>query len=240
VFLAEGVRCCRELVERRSDWVLAAVAAEDALDRPGVSRIIDCVRASGRPAYLVPARRFAEFARTLTPQGILVLGRRPPEHPPGESRPDDLVLVLDRISEPGNLGTILRTAAAVGLREVWLVRSGADPFEAKAMRAGMGAQCVLDLPVVDTAADAVRRLEQCGVPTVWAADPRGRTVCYEPAFLDGPAGLIIGSEAHGTEAAALPQVRTVRIPMPGDAESLNVAQAATILLYESVRRRLAP
>lgn len=141
------------------------------------------------------------------------------------------VLILDDLRDPGNLGTILRTAAAAGVEAVLLSPKTVDPYNPKALRGGMGAH--FRIPLAEHDWDAIRAY--CAGLRVYLADMTG-DVRYDAADWARPWALIIGSEAHGDtpEAAALAHQR-VYIPMSGDTESLNAAVAAGVILFEAKR-----
>ncbi|MCK5802133.1 MAG: RNA methyltransferase [Lentisphaeria bacterium] len=230
--LVEGLRCSQEALTRRLDHLEFALCSQEFADSADFASV--SVLMTDR-LDIVPGAEFAEFAVTESPQGILLVLRRPELAAPTHL-PDPFTLILDRIQEPGNLGTILRTAWAVGLRQVWLVGAGCDPYSPKAIRAGMGAQFALDLPAADTLLTARDRLFELGLQRLWLAVPSGGVSCHADAFELAGAGVVVGNEANGIEN--LDAGEHVSIPMPGDAESLNVAQATTLLLYEGVRRGL--
>lgn len=234
LILCEGQRCCAEALGRRPAWLEMAVCSSAFATGPDFAAVDAACRAQGAAPIIVPGHEFAALAVTQHPQGVLLLMRRPGPGSGATGPTSPFVVVLDRVGEPGNLGTILRTAWAVGLHDVWLTRGTADPFAPKAIRAGMGAQFALELTIVADLAEAWDGLRTSGYPTLWLSVPRGGVSCFETAFELDRCGLVIGSEATGVEAR--PEGRPVSIPMPGDAESLNVAQAATVLLFEAVRR----
>lgn len=231
VFLVEGLRCCREALDRYAAGIEFALAGREFAD----SVAAEPFRAAlGSRLEVVEDAGFAQYAVTENPQGILCVCRRP--EPPAPEARDPFALILDRIQEPGNMGTILRTACAIGLTAVWLTEGTADPYSPKAVRAGMGAQFSLRLHALPPLGEARARLAAIGYAPLWLAVPGEGTSCYADEFHLPGSGLVIGNEANGI--AELAAGRPVRIPMPGDAESLNAAQAATILLFEAVRRRI--
>jgi TrmH family RNA methyltransferase len=188
---------------------------------------------SGRPGLDVlqfPDALFAEFAATETPSGIVAVARKPVAAavPAGDA---DCVL-LDGVQDPGNVGTLLRTAAAAGIRQILLAPGCADPWAPKTLRAGQGAQFLLDIREgVDLAAFLEGYAGQ-GVVTRLDAPA---TLWETP--LDGPLAWVFGAEGQGVSAPVATTARlSVRIPMPGGTESLNVAAAAAICLFEKVRR----
>ena len=232
-FTAEGLRCCREALARRPEWLEAAVIADSAADTPAGAEFARRAADAGAPPERVPDGDFAALAATENPQGMLCLLRKPAESAPAAlSRP--CTLILDQLREPGNLGTLLRTAWAVGLASVWLTAGSADPWSPKAVRSGMGAQFALDVHhFADLAAarDAHRRL---GGTALWCAMMDAPTTIFSPDFAPDGAAIVLGNEANGISRPELG--RPVTIPMPGAAESLNVAQAGTLFLYEALRR----
>ena len=169
---------------------------------------------------------------TKTPQGILaVLTNKQLEIP----TPLDFVLLADGIKDPGNLGTILRSAAAAGVQAVMLPPGVVEPFSPKVIRAGMGAHFRLPIqslpwPEIETRLTGL---------DVWLAASRG-ALPYTDVDWNRSLALIIGGEAHGASppALALAQDR-VRIPMARGVESLNVGVAAGVLLFEIARQRRA-
>ena len=234
LILCEGQRCCTEALSRRPAWLALPVCSSTFARSAAFAELDAACRAQGVPPVVVPDREFAALAVTQHPQGVLLLMERPGAGGAVPAPTSPFIVVLDRLGEPGNLGTILRTAWAVGLHDVWLTRGTADPFAPKAIRAGMGAQFALDLTTVADLVEARDGLRASGYETLWLSVPRGGVSCFDPAFELDRCGLVIGNEASGVQAC--PEARPVSIPMPGAAESLNVAQAATVLLFEAVRR----
>jgi TrmH family RNA methyltransferase len=144
-----------------------------------------------------------------------------------------LSLILDGISDPGNLGTILRTAWATGVEAVFLMPGSVDAHNPKVVRAALGAH--FRLPLIETNwEDLGQRLAHV---ESWLAEAR-QGLAYDQVDWRQPSALIIGSEAEGpSEAARRFTDRRVHIPMPGPAESLNAAVAAGVLLFEVARQR---
>jgi TrmH family RNA methyltransferase len=227
-FLAEGLRCCREAIDRYDSGIEFAVASRSF----AASSDAEAFAGLGNRLDVMDDTQFAQYAVTENPQGILCVCQRP--EAPAPAAADPFALVLDRIQEPGNMGTILRTACAIGLTSVWLTEGTTDAYAPKAIRAGMGAQFSLHIHSLPSLGEAKPQLAEIGYAPLWLAVPHEGTSCYSDEFQLPGSGLVIGNEANGIEDLSVGQ--PVRIPMPGDAESLNVAQAATILLFEAVRR----
>lgn len=235
LFVAEGLRACSEALARQPQWLETLVCTASFAAGGAGRDLVGLVHAVAGSAATVEVEdaEFASLAATENPQGVLCVLRRPDTAVPAQLS-DPFVLVLDRIREPGNLGTILRTAWAVGLRSVWLTAGTVDPFEAKVVRAGMGAHFSLRLVQVGTLAAVREQLAERGRQPLYLTVPRTGLSCFDPAFSLAEAALVIGNEAEGIADLGLGP--HVTIPMPGAAESLNAAQAATVLLFDAVRR----
>ncbi|HKV83475.1 MAG TPA: RNA methyltransferase, partial [Ktedonobacterales bacterium] len=203
---------------------------------------IEAAGAAGAQVYEASRAAIERAADTQTPQGVvaavaltefeaeLLRARRR-----GRMRP--VLLVLDAISDPGNMGTLLRSALAADVDEVLLAPECADPFAPKVLRAGAGAH--LHLPI--------RRLDWPGVQVAIYGAPQARQVViaeakahteYDALDFTQRTALIIGSEAHGpsAEAGAL-ATASVRVPMWNRVESLNAAIAGSVILFEAARQR---
>ncbi|MBP5639326.1 MAG: RNA methyltransferase [Victivallales bacterium] len=235
-FIAEGLRVCREAVTRQPGWVRLALLTEDFAETAlGQEFLAECLHNNIR-SETVANDVFAPLVETETPQGVLCLCDRPSFGIP-EMLPKPFALILDQISEPGNFGTILRTAWAVGLQTLWLVKGGTDPYAPKVVRSGMGAQFALSFVLFDSLAAARDALFHLGGKRLWCTEESADiSVFDEKEFVMEESGLVIGNEANGISDTSLGT--PVTIPMPGKAESLNVAQAATVFLFEAVRRNL--
>ena len=183
---------------------------------------------------IVPVKQYETLCGTVNSQGVLLLCREPGFLSLEEPLKDPWVLLLDRVADPGNFGTILRTARAAGLHEIVIVKGGVDPFGEKALRSGMGAQFAMGIRKFDSLADAAEHLKEMGVKTFYRTEPAGGKSIFKEESLFEQSAVILGNEANGADPldGSLPLV----IPMPGSAESLNVAQAGTIVLFEYVRR----
>lgn len=235
-FIAEGLRVCREAIQRQPQAVRLALLTRTYADTPqGQAFMAECGSRSVRMECVDDAV-FLELVETETPQGVLCLCDKPAMDVPSVL-PKPFVLILDRVSEPGNFGTIIRSAWAVGLKTIWLVKGGADPYAPKVVRSGMGAQFALSFSQFDSLADARDTLFRLGGKRLWCTEESSPVSVFDEAkFRLEDSGLVIGNEANGISDTALGE--PVTIPMPGNAESLNVAQATTVFLFEAVRRKL--
>ncbi|MFZ5597520.1 MAG: TrmH family RNA methyltransferase [Bacillota bacterium] len=241
-FVVEGVRLVEEALG--SGWPVDAVLYCEELSgsRRGAGLLERALRENIR-TVLVDSKIIDELSCTEAPQGIVALcgmkkwpgedGKRILKH---ASTEDNLVVVVDGVRDPGNLGTIIRSADAFGAGLVILTRGTVDLYNDKTLRATMGS--VFHLPVLD----GINPLELKGLfPgdrfSLVMGVPAGG-VPVDRLDLRRPVALLVGGEAAGPspEAAALPHVKAT-IPMRGKAESLNAGVAASVMLYEIMRQR---
>ncbi|MBS1188731.1 MAG: tRNA/rRNA methyltransferase (SpoU) [Rhodocyclaceae bacterium] len=204
-----------------------------AVSESGLERAEICDFIAGREAVLLSDALFREVGVVDHPSGIMAVA----EPPAGGKAPDgaaDTVL-LDGLQDPGNVGTLLRTAAAAGFRQVLLAPDCAAPWSPKVLRAGQGAHFVID--IFEDADLASFLKSYAGTAAVTCLE--GAQSLFEARW-EGPVAWVFGSEGLGVrpEVAAAAKLR-IRIPMPGQVESLNVGAAAAVCLFETLRRRLA-
>ena len=230
LFVLEGVRLVADAIAGGGtldlalfapDQLAATVAGQDLLGQleslPGT--------------YEATSQVVAAAADTVHPQGVVALARWPDVEPgaPG------IVLALDGIQDPGNLGTLLRSAEAIGAAQVLCTRGTVDVYSPKVVRAAMGAHFHL-------AIEQDLGWEQVGerlslADHVYAADASA-TMPYYAADWRQPSALIVGNEAHGLSDDARALARNlIGIPMRGRAESLNAAVAGSVILFEALRQR---
>jgi TrmH family RNA methyltransferase len=188
---------------------------------------VDTEPVSAAPAFALADGVLARVASTEQPQPNLAVVRIPDA---GDVLTGaDLVVVADRLADPGNLGTILRSSEAAGADAVVLTPGSVDPFNPKAVRASAGA--LFHVPVVTATLHDVR---VAGLRTLGTSSHQGST--HDTADWSGRVAIVLGSEAHGLDGDA-PIDAWVRIAHRGRAESLNVAMAATLLVFEAARAR---
>lgn len=236
-FVAEGVRFVEEALA--SAWpVEALVYCGRVMESPRGEALLNKAASMNIDVIEIDEALFNELAGTETPQGVLAVVRQ------GTSALEDLPLapapallvVVDGVQDPGNLGTIVRSADAAGAGGVILLKGTADIYNPKACRATMGS--IFHVPVIQglAASEVLSYLARHAIVTI-AGDPRGERV-ISGIDLTRPCALIVGSESGGIGAALLDRVdEKARIPMPGRAESLNAAVSVSILLYEALRQR---
>lgn len=201
--------------------------------------VLRTAAASDVPVVVVTDRVAASLSETVTPQGVVAVVRPAPVAPAAVLDGARLVVVLDRVGDPGNAGTAIRTADAAGADAVILTAGSVDPYNGKCVRASAGS--VFAVPVLTglAAADALELAAGSGArttiaTTLDAADDLDALI--DAGSLAEPTAWVFGSEAHGLDpTVAAAADRHVRIPMYGGAESLNLATSVAICLYASAR-----
>ena len=187
-----------------------------------------------RPELIRFAVAIDELSGTVHSQGVLAVAETPPEAGSADVPQEPFLLALDGVGDPGNFGTICRTLRAAGLETLWYTRGSIGPFGDKAIRAGMGAQFALKLRSFADLGALREAAAELGFRRFYVTDPHGGESCFTAPGLFDHSVVVIGGEANG--ATMLADAEHVIIPMPGKFESLNAAQAATVFLFEYVRR----
>ena len=175
------------------------------------------------------------LADTSSPQGVVAIAAQPTFSLDALDPSATLVLVLAEVGDPGNAGTLVRSAAAAGADAVVFTSGGVDPFAPKTVRSSAGA--LFATPIARSVAleDAVGTLAERGMKIYLAEASKGSAA--SEVDLSQPVAFVVGNEAHGLPQLDGSSGEFVSIPMPGGTESLNVAVAGSILLYETVRQR---
>ncbi len=225
-FVAEGKRIVCEVFEYAADRLCCIVISEELFSKdPSLAALGEkhCDN-----VYLVPDNIFADLSDTDTPQGILaVVDMAADDFVP--SGKDHCIVVLDGISEPGNMGTVIRTAEALGFDGIYLLKGCTDIYAPKTVRSTMGSLFRMRFRTGCTAED-IKSLQSRGFDII-ATTPSGETA-LEDFKAPGRLAVIIGNEAHGVsdELLTLSDSR-IKITMDGMAESLNAAVAAGITMH---------
>ncbi len=228
LFVAEGVRLVEEAVS--SNWGFQFVLFSHGLSERG-KELIETLTANQIDVEEVSGDLLQSVSETETPQGILAA--LPLSHLAIPDSPN-FILIPDQIRDPGNLGTLLRTAAAAGVQAVLLPPETADAFAPKVVRAGMGAH--FRLPIHSMTWEEIEQVHVSANLHVFLADMDGKS-CWEMDLRQSLA-LIVGGEAEGaSEQARQLANQQISIPMMGKMESLNAGVAGSVLMFEVVRQR---
>lgn len=231
-FVAEGVRLVEDALD--ADWPFKFALYADGLSKRGLA-LVEKLAQKKIAVEKVESRLLDSLSDTETSQGILAVLELTNLPIPNlqNTDPPAFVLIPDQVRDPGNLGALLRTAAAAAVEAVFIPPETADPFAPKVVRAGMGAH--FRLPLLALGWDEIRA--RLGGLPVWLAQAGAAQTCWD-ADLRPPLALIVGGEADGAsdQARAL-ATSSISIPMPGKTESLNAAAAGAVLVFEVVRQR---
>lgn len=225
LLLAEGPRVVGDLLNAGGK-VHDSLFTAEAIRDPAIASLVERLRASGARCAEVASTELTELSDTVTPQGLLVVA----EIPAAEWRDlrNSRLLVVDGVQDPGNLGTMIRTAEALGVGGVIILPGTVDPWAPKSVRAASGSS--FRIPVLESGHEAaIEEFQRRDVP-IWAAaadgDPLGRM-----AMRPERVALVVGNEGAGVSRRIRGAAqRIVAIEQAADAESLNVAVAAAILL----------
>lgn len=226
-YVVEGLRMAQEMVK-------GGIAPELVLHTEHLGSrgrgLVNRLARLGAGKELVSTEVMAACSTAQTAPGLLAVVPIPEWVPPERNT---LVVILDRVGDPGNLGTILRTAVAVGASSVYLTEGSVDPYNPKVVRGGMGAH--LHLPIGFFDANSIAT--QLNGLALWIAES-GEGVPYYKVDWREPVALAIGSEARGVGEQLRSMSRgSVQIPMHGEIESLNAGVAAGVILFEIYRQR---
>ncbi|HKQ99857.1 MAG TPA: RNA methyltransferase [Pyrinomonadaceae bacterium] len=234
----EGVRLCEEAASAALN-IEDVVYTEKLAQEERGARLLDDLRSASKRTALVSESVFASLSDTRTPQGIVALASKPETNRSAFLRnasETPLIVILHRVNNPSNAGSVLRAAEASGASGAILTEGTTDIFSPKALRGSMGSSFRLPLWTGAEFGEAVNWCKERGVRTV-CADLRAGSAHTEIDWT-GPSALIVGAEAAGLTPAEIAQAdEALRIPMRAPVESLNVAVAAAIVLYEAARQR---
>ncbi|MBI3163618.1 MAG: RNA methyltransferase [Chloroflexi bacterium] len=225
-FVVEGVRLVEEAA--KGDWRFEIILYDETLSERGKLQV-EGLRLKGVDVEEVSAGVMKSLSDTESPQGILAVVTN---YQLPITNQLNFILIPDQIRDPGNLGTLLRSAAAAGAQAVLVPPETTDAFAPKVLRSGMGAH--FRLPVHSMSWDEIEKTAS-GL-NVYAADMDGQP-CWE-TDLTKPIALIVGSEAEGVSESARKLAKgKISIPMSGETESLNAGVAGSVLMFEVMRQR---
>ncbi|HOK04471.1 MAG TPA: RNA methyltransferase [Victivallales bacterium] len=227
--ICEGLKCCIEIYKTRPDLI---------------RRAFFCGK--NPPKNLFPELSLEQISKkdmnlispVISPQGIIFILKKPYFAKLTELNFEhtDFLIILDRIQDPGNMGTIIRTLKAVGINKLFLSFDSADPFSDKVIRAATGMQFSMQIHEYNDLNLLLEELKKIGFKNVFLSDVSKGENIFKISELFHKSILLFGNEGSG-----LPSIingKRFSIPMPGGIDSINVAQALTITVFEAVRRKL--
>lgn len=233
VFVAEGLRMFREVPEER----LKEVWMSETFYRKERALTERVLEGSHADRVILPDHVYAHVSDTKTPQGILCVIKRKEYDLDGMLKGAvPFLLVLDNLQDPGNVGTMIRTAEAAGVTGVLLSGDCADIYNPKTIRSTMGSIYRVPFHYAKDLPEAVDQVKKAGIRT-YAAHLNGKSD-YDEEDYRGPCAFLIGNEGNGLREETLKRAQAyIRIPMKGQVESLNAAAAASVLMFEAARQR---
>lgn len=229
-FVIEGRKMFEEICQDKSR-VVKAYFSESYIKEQYAGKELPEV-----PYEVVADSIFASMAETVTPQGVLAIVKMPEYSLEDMLKQAGTLVLLENLRDPGNLGTIIRTAEAAGVSGVILSKESVDIYNPKVIRSTMGAVYRVPFLYVEDFMELLRNLRQQEVRLL-AAHLKGQKT-FDKADYSGKVGILIGNEANGlSEEASELANEKVLIPMAGSVESLNAAIAAALLMYEAFRKQ---
>ena len=232
--LLEGIRLIGDAHQSGILPALVFFVPEAMHTNEAGARLLEQLQSVGVECLACTETVFATLAETVTPQGLAAIVPLP--QLPTPSQPT-FTLILDQVRDPGNAGTLLRSAEAAGVELVLCGPETVDPFNDKVVRAGMGAHFRLPLRICPDWPSVQSWLAAGQKLYVAQADAE---IPYDQVAWRDPMALIVGGEASGASLAARIAAQPIAIPMQGNVESLNAAIAGAIILFEAARQRRQP
>lgn len=237
VFLTEGFKMYEEAPLESILEVYVAESALASLEKMDAKEEKTAEKLKKTGYEVVADSLFKKMADTQTPQGILCVVKQPEyrlEEILKQDRP--LLMILENLQDPGNLGTIIRTGEGAGVTGVIMTAKTVDIFNPKVIRATMGSVFRVPFLYVEDMEDTLKKLKEKGIRT-YAAHLAGREY-YDSFSFTGGTAFLIGNEGNGLEKKTADLTDSyLKIPMEGKVESLNAAIAASLLMYEAQRQR---
>lgn len=232
MLLAEGVRMIGDAWQGGVRPVVVFYEPQTVTSNPAAADLLATLDAGSCDCQPCTPAVFATLTSTVTPQGLVAVLPLPLDRPLPSTI--TFALILDAVRDPGNAGTLLRSAAAAGVQVVIFGQQTVDPFNDKVLRAGMGTHFRVPLRICSTWNLVRQTLGD--VPVVYLAEA-GATIAYDQVDWRTPCALVVGGEASGAGAHARAAATPIAVPMQNEVESLNAAVAGSIILFEAARQR---
>ncbi len=234
VYVVEGLRMVTEAP--RQD-IISVYVSSDILsrDNSNISLFLDGCKKKGVETNVIAPSLLKGISETVTPQGVVAVVKRREED---DFRDKSTFLILEDIQDPGNLGTLIRTAEAAGMDMVIMSEGCVDIYNPKVIRSTMGTIYRIPYYVCKGRADftdIIREIKDCGVRIYGGCLTDSKR--YTNVDMTGKCGIVIGNEGNGITDETLGMIEKVHIPMKGEIESLNASVAGSILMYEINRQR---
>ncbi len=236
-YFIEGIRSVKQALDAGAP-VAQIIYSAPVYEQRGGQNLMQRIRQLGLRVMEISESLFKVVTDTKSPQYIMAVINMKVDSPEKvlEAR-EPLIVIADSIQDPGNLGTVIRTADAAGAEGVFLLRGSTDPYSPKVVRSTMGS--VFNIPIIreNNESDLLSLLHRKGMRII-TAEPGGDNRYWDADF-KGKVGIVIGNEANGISPRAKKYSHeSVALPMYGKAESLNAAVTCGVLLYKALEQRL--
>lgn len=237
-FFIEGTRFVEEAIKQEIN-IIEIFVSESFIEKLNIEDtygLMIYIRKHSK-VFVLSDKLFSDISDTQTPQGILAILNYNRSTISDIAEENNRLVILDTLQDPGNMGTIIRTADAAGFTGIVICEGCVDLYNPKVLRATMGSLFHVPIYLGTDAKETIEEIKQKGL-YIYAAHLEGEKNYFELTLIDNFA-IVIGNEANGIDSfTAAATNELVKIPMPGKAESLNAAVAAALFMYESVRQRM--
>lgn len=236
-FVIEGIKMFEEVLTYHTASLVKTFVSESYYERLENDDRALYNRLQTIPMEIVSDKVFKEISETMTPQGILAIVRQPEYQLEQLLEPEEVhLMILEDLRDPGNLGTIIRTAEGAGVTGIILSKASVDVYNPKVIRSTMGAIYRMPFVYVDEFMDTIETMKQRNI-TLYATHLHADQY-YDEVEYPSRTAVMIGNEANGlSEAATAASNEWIKIPMEGQVESLNAGVASAIMMYEIYRQR---
>ncbi len=221
--VCEGLRACEDVLLNNKQNIEFAICVEN-FDKKNFD--IEFVELS--------ISKFNKISSTINSQGIIFVLKKPKTLTSIEGLNSPFFILLDNISDPGNFGTIIRSAKAIGLTSLCYTANSVSPYNDKTIRSAMGAQFDLSLICYHNINEAICDFRKNKYLNIYRTTPHSGESCFTRKSLFDKSVIVFGGEANGIDS--INDAIDITIPMFGDYESINLAQATTVILFEYIRR----
>lgn len=229
LFVVEGTRAVKEIPAKAGLVQYVVVTEKLQAEVPAHLETVKC--------YVVTEEIFAKISETASPQGMMAVVKMPQYTLEDVALTEGAYLILENLQDPGNLGTIIRSAHAFGFKAIFMTKGCTDVYSPKVVRATMSSLFYMPLITEQCIEELATAFKAAHIPLYVTALQEGSVPVQSIRFTE-QAALIIGNEGNGVSEACLQQAdHTMIIPMPGGAESLNASVAAAICMYEMTRSK---
>ena len=234
-FIVEGIKMVQEAIDEKAQ-IKSIIICDDCKVQANIPNELMYEIAKYNCIY-VSEKIFVGMSDVINPQGIMAIIEKPENRETEIDFTQDTFLLLDNIQDPGNMGTILRTADSLNMNQIIVSKGSSDIYNPKVVRSTMGAIYRIKVVEVENLAKTIKELKKHKI-NVYATDLRTDKSIYDIDYKKS--AIVIGNEANGVSEEVLNEATDrIKIPMAGKTESLNAAVATSVILYEAYRQKIS-